>query len=289
MYVLHLFSQSPPSGSITGGEHEKKELVIQLTCILYRYCLTSLVILPRYNLFRPCISPLRCRCLLLHLALSFMFLRTSHLPTVSATYLSEEGVVKAHDDGQSDSSPSRSDDLLVLEPDTHVPGQMPQAVEAVEEEGESEESLQSDLDSRGPSSNCRHHGLCLKVPSSVRSDQVGDAEDIEGSGEDDASESVERRGVPGDLRSVDGQVGGDGAVDALFRKDFGCFGLRGVLGCCESTLYIVSIHRRIGIGGAGGASKLDAAMTYLRWAMRPAGCILRLGAAALRRPSWNIR
>lgn len=145
--------------------------------------------------------------------------------TPNATRLSEEGVVKAAGDRQTDSSPARSDDLLVLESDTHVPGQMPQAVKAMEEEWEGEESLQSHLHGRGPSSNCRHHRLRLEVPSSVRSDQVGDTEEIEGAREDDASDSVERRGVPGDLRPVDGQVGGDGAVDALFREDLGGFGL----------------------------------------------------------------
>lgn len=34
-----------------------------------------------------------------------------------------------------------------------------------------------------------------------------------------------------------------------------------------------------------GRGELDAVMTYLRWTMRPAGCTLRLGAAARRRPS----
>ena len=127
------------------------------------------------------------------------------------------------------------------------------------------------------------------MPSSVRGNQVGDTEEVEGAGECNSRDAVERRGVPGDLRLVDSQVGGDGAVDALLREDLGCFGLRGVFGRCESTFSIVSIRGRMSIGGTSGARKLDAAITYLRWTMRPAGCTLRLGAAARRRPSWNTR
>lgn len=123
------------------------------------------------------------------------------------------------------------------------------------------------------------------MPSSVRSNQVGDTEEVEGAGEGDSRDAVERRGVPSDLRLVDSQVGGDGAVDALLSKDLGCFGLRGVFGRCESTLSIVSIHGRMIIGGTSDARKLDAAVTYLRWTIRPAGCTLRPGAAARRRPS----
>lgn len=111
--------------------------------------------------------------------------------TSNVTRLSKEGVVKAEGDGQADSSPSRSDDLLVLESDTDVPSQMPQAVEAVEEERESVESLQSRLHSRRPSSDGRYHRLGLKVPSSVRSDKVGDAEEVEGARQCDAGDSVQ--------------------------------------------------------------------------------------------------
>jgi hypothetical protein len=61
----------------------------------------------------------------------------------------------------------------------------------VEEERESVESLQSRLHSRRPSSDGRYHRLGLKVPSSVRSDKVGDAEEVEGARQCDAGDSVQ--------------------------------------------------------------------------------------------------
>jgi len=112
---------------------------------------------------------------------------------------------------------------------------MPHTVEAVEEEGECEESLESRLDSHWPSSNCRDHRLRLHMPSSVGGNQVCDTEEVEGAGQGDASNTVERRRNPGDLGPVDGKVGRDGAVDALLCEDLSGFRLRGVFGCCEST------------------------------------------------------
>jgi len=104
----------------------------------------------------------------------------------------------------------------------------------MEEEGERIEGLESRLDSCRPSRDRRNHGLGLEVPSRVGSDEVCDTEEVERAGQGDTSDAVERRGVPGDLRPVDGQVGGDGSVDALFGEDLGGFRLRGVFGCCES-------------------------------------------------------
>lgn len=111
---------------------------------------------------------------------------------------------------------------------------MSQSVQAMEEEGERKEGLESRLDSRRPSCNRCDHGLRLEVPSRVRRDEVGDAEEVERAGQGNTSDAVERRGDPGDLRLVDGQVGGDGAVDALLCEDLGSLRLRGMLSCCES-------------------------------------------------------
>lgn len=129
--------------------------------------LALLVILQEIIHFQPCVSLLLhsvrvllyCLAILLHRHHldRFPSLFTTLLTLSECDRLSEEGVVKTHDDRQSDSGPSGSDNLLVLESDTHVPRQMPQAVEAVEEEWESEEGLHSHLGSRGPCSNGRHH------------------------------------------------------------------------------------------------------------------------------------
>lgn len=71
--------------------------------------------------------------------------------------LCQESVVKGRDGCQSNNTPASTDNLLVLEANTHIPSQMPDTIEAVEEEGECEESLNTSLDHGGPSSNGRDH------------------------------------------------------------------------------------------------------------------------------------
>ncbi len=157
--MFAIYSRStkpPPSTSIRGRDYTKKELVIQLTHALHQCCSASRPSLRYISLPALHIPPL--------LVYSSPHQLVPGIPppfltrsTLSATCLSKEGVVKAQGDRRSDSSPSSSDNLLILQSDTHVPGQMPQAVQAVEEERESEESLQSHLHSRRPRSNCCHH------------------------------------------------------------------------------------------------------------------------------------
>ena len=166
MPVLHTLSKSPPPGSELGHEYAKKENVIQLTWTLYML-LVPLVILQEIIHVQPCVSPLLqsfrlllyCLAILLHRHHPDRFV--SHFTALPTPFecdrLSEESVVKTRDDCQPDSGPSGPDNLLVLESDTHVPRQMPHAVEAVEEERESKEGLHSHLHSRGPCSNGRHH------------------------------------------------------------------------------------------------------------------------------------
>lgn len=52
-----------------------------------------------------------------------------------------EDVVQRRRNGQSNSSPTSLDNLGILETNTHIPGQMPQSIDAVEEEGEGKEAL----------------------------------------------------------------------------------------------------------------------------------------------------
>lgn len=55
----------------------------------------------------------------------------------------------------------------------------------------------------------------LQVPSEQRSGEVRGAEDVETAAEDGAGDSVEDGAVPGDLGTVDREMGGYGAVEAL--------------------------------------------------------------------------
>lgn len=172
----------------------------------------------------------------------------------SLSRLLEEDVVQRCRHGESNDRPARPDDLLVGETDTNVPGQMPDTVQRVEEEGKGEEALKGKLSRCGPSRNSRNQRCRLEVPSSVRRKEVGESKQIQRAAESDASDSVQRRGVPGDLRPVDGQVGRNGASEALLAENLCCLSLRGRFSCCESigivsllfnslpTLVVVNFH-----------------------------------------------
>jgi len=107
---------------------------------------------------------------------------------------------------------------------------MPDSLVRVEEEWQCKEAFDSDLDSGRPCSDGGDHRLRLEMPASVWRCEVGESPQVEGSGNDDGGQTVKARGVPGDLRLVDGQMRGDGAVDTLLDEDFMGFGL----GRCES-------------------------------------------------------
>jgi hypothetical protein len=111
---------------------------------------------------------------------------------------------------------------------------MPHTLKAVEEERECKEALESDLNCHWPSSHCRDQRLCLQVPSGVWRCEVCEAEEIQRAGEDDCRDTVQGRAIPCDLRAVDGEMWGDGAVEALFDEDVDGFALRGGTGRCES-------------------------------------------------------
>ena len=64
------------------------------------------------------------------------------------------------------------------------------------------------------------------MPTQQRGDKVGGAKEVEGAGEREAGDAVQAGGVPSYLRTVDGEVRGDGPVAALGGED----GVRFVLG-----------------------------------------------------------
>lgn len=155
----------------------------------------------------------------------------------------------------------------------------------MEEERKSEECLEANLSRRRPASNGCDHRLCFEVPSERRCGKVCETEQVQGTGEGDASDSIERRCVPGDLWAVDGQMRGDRPVDALLSKKLCSFRLRGRSGRSKSiTSGQNCLTTNITI-----FAELDATMTYLLWTMRPAGATLRVGTAARCKPSWKIR
>ena len=96
---------------------------------------------------------------------------------------------------------------------------MPQTVERVVSERHRNSELRQSLKSQGPGREAGSEHRALEVPADGGRDEVQDAEGVEAAGEGDAGDAVERRAVPGDLRLVDAEVGGDGAVQALLCED----------------------------------------------------------------------
>lgn len=66
------------------------------------------------------------------------------------------------------------------------------------------------------------------MPAKQRRDEVCGAEDVEPPTEQRAGDAIEGRAIPGNLRAVDGEVGGDGAVEPLlFENGVGGVGFQG--------------------------------------------------------------
>ena len=64
-------------------------------------------------------------------------------------------------------------------------------------------------------------------PAGDAGEKVEAAETVEANGEDGPGDAVKDGGYPGYLRSVDGKVGSDGAVEALIYEDLGGGGVAG--------------------------------------------------------------
>jgi hypothetical protein len=142
-----------------------------------------------------------------------------YLPPSDLLPLVEERIVDRQDNRRAHSRPAGSRNDGVLEPNADIPGQMPQAVHAVEEEGHCNGEFGGGLGPQRPCGDRSDQGLALEVPSERRGCEVCDAEDVETTAEDDGGETVEAGGVPGDLRLVDGKMRGDGTTEALLGED----------------------------------------------------------------------
>lgn len=109
---------------------------------------------------------------------------------------------------------------------------MPQPVERVVSERQGDGHLGQDLKGERPGGEGSGDDAALEVPADGGRDEVEGAEGVESTGQSDARHAVERGAVPRDLRLVDAEVGGDGAVQALLGEDLlGGFGVGDGLGC----------------------------------------------------------
>jgi hypothetical protein len=161
-----------------------------------------------------------------------------YLPPANLLPLVEERIVDRQRNRRGHSGPAGSRDGGVLEPNTEIPGQMPQAVYGVEEEGHRNGKLGGGLGPQRPCSDRSDQGLALEVPSERGGCEVCDAEDVETTAEGNAGDTVEAGGVPGDLRLVDGKMRGDGTSEALLGEDL----LAGLLAdrVCQSVTWSAS-------------------------------------------------
>lgn len=94
------------------------------------------------------------------------------------------------------------------------------AVDSVEHERPCQRHLYTTLDQQRQSREGSSHGGGLEVPAGERGDQVADAVDVQAAGEEHAREALEDgRAEKGLLLVVDLEVGGHGAIEALFGEE----------------------------------------------------------------------
>ena len=136
---------------------------------------------------------------------------------------------------------------------------MPHTVVRVEEHGERKEALKRQLRGSRPRGDCRNHGSRLEVPSGVRGDEVRKPEEVERAGQSNARNTVQGRGVPGDLGTVDGEMGRDGAVEALLAQNLLAGFLRGGF-CGGEPIGAVSVRFMMWVGVAAAAGAADTAI-----------------------------
>lgn len=93
-----------------------------------------------------------------------------------------------------------------------------------------DEHLGRDFERDGPRRKRSRDARALEMPAHGGRDEVRGAEEVQRAGEREARDAVEYGAVPCDLRAVDAEVRGDGAVLALFGEDGLRAGFGDVLG-----------------------------------------------------------
>lgn len=146
---------------------------------------------------------------------------------------SNESKRKGTGNSQAHDSPASLDDARVAEGTAGIPDQVPHAVHAVVGERQSHDRLQKNLGGNGERTEGGGNRGRLQVPAEQGRSEVCSRPQVQGAGEGDARDAVQRTADPSDLGLVDGQVRGDGTVQALLGQDLG---------------------RVFGIGGRGGLS-----------------------------------
>lgn len=132
-------------------------------------------------------------------------------------------------------SPSRSNNLLIAELLSEIPGQMSKSVETMESKRHSNQKLSCNLSSYWPRGECGSHGGRGQVPAQKRSNKVCGTEGVHASRENTTSDTVKGRKVPCHLWLVDCQMWRGRTVLALRDEDLVGIGRSHLLSCYWST------------------------------------------------------
>jgi len=122
-------------------------------------------------------------------------------------YLSDNSQRKRRHNTQPHNRPPRSLHLLIRNHATHIPHQVPDAIEAMVRKRERQRQLREHLERGGPRGKRSRHAGALEVPSGEGCDQVRGAEDVEEPAQRGPGDAVQRAAVPCDLWLVDAEVG----------------------------------------------------------------------------------
>ena len=96
---------------------------------------------------------------------------------------------------------------------------MPNPIETMKSKRQRHPKLHRNLRRQRPRRKSRGKRRRAHLPAKERRGEVEREVDVERAGEHGASDAVQRRGIPGDLRFVDQEVRGDGAVEPLAGED----------------------------------------------------------------------
>ena len=106
-------------------------------------------------------------------------------------HTSQQSQAHSSDSSQTNHSPSRVNDLLILQLQSHVPNQMPKTVEAVEGEWCSHKGFESEFGDSGPFGEARDQSGGSQLPAEKWGDEVEESEGVDTAGEDSAGNTVE--------------------------------------------------------------------------------------------------
>lgn len=164
----------------------------------------------------------------------------SHSANPTSSRLERECKVESTQHTSNADNITRLSHLRVRDRLAKIPGQMSQAVQAVEGKWQCQRRLQSQLRSQWPSSDASGHDGALKVDAQSGGDQITHAVEVEDAGEHDTRDAIQRRRDPGHLPLVDGEMWGDWSLQALLCEDL-CAGVRcHILRCRLSVPYLAS-------------------------------------------------